>query len=73
VGPAIEKLLKKHGVHTYADIIASDVPGLNEILKLGGTKFKMHIPTTWPDQAALADTQKWSELEEYQNILNGPK
>jgi predicted flap endonuclease-1-like 5' DNA nuclease len=71
VGPAIEKLLKKHGVHTFSDIISTDVSGLEEVLKQGGSKFKMHVPATWPDQARLADSQKWSELEEYQDILNG--
>jgi hypothetical protein len=73
VGPAIEKLLKKHDIETYKDIINADVSGLEEILEAGGTRFKAHVPTTWPDQARLADTWKWSELEEYQDILNGWK
>jgi hypothetical protein len=33
----------------------------------------MHIPTTWPDQARLASAWKWSELEEYQDILSEGK
>jgi predicted flap endonuclease-1-like 5' DNA nuclease len=54
VGPAIEKLLNKHEVYNFQDIIDAGVPGLEEILETGGSRFKMHIPTTWPDQARLA-------------------
>mgnify|MGYP001944318217 CR=1 FL=1 len=70
VGPAIEKLLNKHWVMSFHDIIQCDVSGLEDILEIGWSRFKMHIPTTWPDQAVLADSEKWSELEEYQDILN---
>ncbi len=70
VGPAIEKLLHKHGIQTYAEVMMADVSGLEDILEKGGARFKMHTPTTWPDQARLADAGKWSELEEYQDILN---
>ena len=73
VGPAIEKLLKKHDIETYKDIVNADVSWLEEILEAGGTRFKAHVPTTWPDQARLADSWKWSEFEEYQDILNGWK
>ena len=73
VGPAIEKLLNKHEVYNFQDIIDAGVPGLEEILETGGSRFKMHIPTTWPDQARLASAWKWSELEEYQDILSEGK
>jgi hypothetical protein len=33
----------------------------------------MHNPVTWPDQAKLAMQKKWTELEEYQDILNKAK
>jgi nucleotidyltransferase/DNA polymerase involved in DNA repair len=73
VGPAIEKLLKKHGIQNFEDMVNADVSGLEEILEEGWSRFKKHVPTTWPDQARLADKGKWSELEEYQDILNAGK
>ncbi|MCD5375176.1 50S ribosomal protein L27, partial [Candidatus Gracilibacteria bacterium] len=73
IGPAIEKLLNKHDINSYVDIIAAGVSGLEEILEAGGSRFKIHVPTTWPDQARLANNQKWSELEEYQDILKAGK
>jgi len=71
IGPKIEKHLNTHGVYTFGDIISEDVVGLEAILLEGWSKLRMHSPTTWPDQAALARDAKWSELEEYQEILNG--
>lgn len=73
IGPAIEKLLHKHEINTYQDMVKLDVSGLDDILEQGGVRFKKHIPTTWPDQARLASAWKWSELEEYQEILNTKK
>ncbi len=70
VGPKIEKLMNKHGVRTFADVVSSDVTGLEDILLAGGPRYQVHSPTTWPDQARLAMEGKWSELEEYQEILN---
>lgn len=73
VGPAIEKLFHKHGIMSFKDIVKADVEWLEDILELGWNRFKAHSPTTWPDQARLASKWKWSELEEYQEILNGGK
>lgn len=71
VGPKLEKLLNKHGVSTFKDVVDTDVPGLEDIILAGGPRFQVHSPTTWPDQARLAMQEKWKELEEYQSILNG--
>jgi len=71
IGPKIEKHLNAYGVHTFQDVISQDVSWLESILLEGGSKLRMHSPTTWPDQAGLARDAKWSELEEYQEILNG--
>lgn len=71
VWPKIEKLMNKHGVRTFGDVVSSDVTGLEDILLAWGPRYQVHSPTTWPDQARLAMEWKWSELEEYQSILNG--
>ena len=38
-----------------------------------GDAFKMHNPTTWPDQAAFARDGKWAELKKWQDELDGGK
>ncbi len=73
IGPKIEKLLKKNSVSTFDDILKLGVVWLEEILLKAGKKYTTHSPTTWPDQAQLAMKWKWSELEEYQSILNSSK
>jgi len=64
-------LLYKYGVRSYSDMVEEGATGLEEILESWGAKYKIHNPSTWPDQAQLAHDGKWSELEEYQEILKG--
>lgn len=71
IGPKIEELLKKHGVHTWDDLAKADVVTLKHILTMGGDRFQMHDPSSWADQASLASSRKWKDLEEYQNLLTG--
>ncbi|NDK10259.1 hypothetical protein GW846_05795 [Candidatus Gracilibacteria bacterium] len=66
----IKKLLALKGVHNFADIVRLDVAGLEQILLEAGNGYTNYIPTTWPDQARLASLGKWTELEEYQEILS---
>lgn len=73
IGPSLEKVLHKYGVQSYKDIVDEDVVGLEEILTQAGARYTMHNPATWPDQAKLAMQKKWTELEEYQEILNNGK
>jgi hypothetical protein len=37
---------------------------LKGILEEAGSRYKMHDPTTWPQQAKLAEEGKWDELKE---------
>ncbi len=71
IGPKIEGLLKKSGINTWGDLAKTDVEHLRKILKDAGDRFTFHDPSTWPEQAALAYENKWSELEEFQDFLNG--
>lgn len=73
IGPKIEALLKAHGVADWKALAAANSATLQNILNLGGERFAMHDPKSWPDQAALAAAGRWSELEEFQNILVGGK
>lgn len=71
IGPKIEALLKAHGIKNWATLATADLTTLKNILNLGGERFAMHDPKSWPDQAALATAGRWSELEEFQKILVG--
>lgn len=71
IGPKIAELLHDNGLNSYADLAGSDVEKLNAILEEAGSRYKMHDPTTWPQQAKLAADGKWDELETLQNDLDG--
>jgi len=71
VGPKIEGLLKEDGILTLELLSKADVGRIKEILEAAGSRYKMHDPTTWPDQAGLAAAGKLEELQKYQDDLTG--
>jgi len=73
VGPKIAKLLNGAGIYSFQALSESNVDFLKGVLNAAGPRFKMHEPTTWAKQADLAANEKWQELEEYQDFLQGGK
>ncbi len=71
IGPKIEALLKKDGINTWEDLSKSSVERLSEILDAAGDAYRIHKPTTWPQQAQLATDGKWDELVKLQDELIG--
>ena len=73
VGPKIAGLLQADGIKTFADLAKAKQPKLKAILEAAGPRYKMHNPTTWPEQAKLAATGKWDVLNKLQDELKGGK
>lgn len=73
IGPKIESLLKDAGITTFALLSETEPDKIREILLAAGNRYKMHNPTTWPKQAGMAAADKWDELKEYQDRLDGGK
>jgi small subunit ribosomal protein S1 len=73
IGPKISELLASSGYPTFALLAEADVEKLKEILAEAGSRYKMHDPTTWPQQAAMAAEGKWDELKKWQDELDGGK
>ena len=71
IGPKIESLLKDSGIETVQDLASSKVADLKDILQGAGSKYRIHDPTTWPDQAKLAANEEWEKLKTYQDYLIG--
>lgn len=63
IGPKIEEILNKEGIHTYEQLLETPLLRIAGFLKKAGPRYQLHDPSTWPDQAALAKQQKWEELE----------
>ncbi len=71
IGPKIEELLNKGGIQTFQQLAAASQGTLKGILAAGGSRYKMHDPTTWGKQAALAAAGKKAELTKLQDELKG--
>jgi predicted flap endonuclease-1-like 5' DNA nuclease len=73
VGPKINKLIIYGGYKTFGDLAKAKVADLQTILDNAGSRYKMHNPSTWTEQATLASQEKWAELKTLQAKLNGGK
>jgi predicted flap endonuclease-1-like 5' DNA nuclease len=71
IGPRIEKMLNDDQIFTWAELAEAPVSRLKDLLRRGGDRYRMHDPTSWPDQAKLAAEGRWEELKELQDILDG--
>lgn len=73
IGPKLAQLLKDNGIATFADLAKANVDDIKAILEKAGARYKMHDPTTWPQQAALANKGEWEKLTQLQEELKGGK
>lgn len=71
IGPKIETLLNANNIYNFAQLAESRPEYLNELLTHGGRQFQLHNASTWPLQARLARDNKWNELAELQEKLDG--
>lgn len=69
VGPKIEELLNDAGITTFVQLSQSKHDTLKTILESAGSRYKMHDPTSWPQQAELAMMGAWDELSKLQDRL----
>lgn len=69
IGAKIEQVLKQAGITSWAQLAAANTDDLTRILENAGPSFRIHDPTTWPQQAKLANEGKWTELVNFQKSL----
>ncbi|HGY08814.1 MAG TPA: hypothetical protein ENK37_02000 [Oceanithermus profundus] len=71
IGPKIEELLNRKGIRTFRQLAQTSVEQLRAILQEAGPRFRLADPTTWPRQAQMAAEERWDELQDYQDALQG--
>ena len=71
IGPKIEGLLNAGGIVTWAQLAAAETERLQSILDAAGPRYRIHDPSTWPQQAELAAAGARDKLEELQGRLKG--
>ncbi len=69
IGPKIEGLLNKEGIVTFRHLSEANYERLADILRAAGSRFHMHDPESWPQQAEMAADGKWDELKAWQYDL----
>ena len=69
IGPKISGVLQDAGVTTYAQLAATFVEDLHQIIKRGG--IRVAFPESWPEQAKLAAENDWDALRTLQSTLKG--
>jgi predicted flap endonuclease-1-like 5' DNA nuclease len=69
IGPKISNVLQGAGIATYAQLAATDVDRLRQILDESG--IRLANPDTWPEQARLAAAGDWDALKRLQGQLKG--
>lgn len=72
IGPAIAKMLETAGIATFAQLAECTAESLREILGQN-SRYKMHDPSTWPQQARMAAEGQWEALKSWQQELKAGK
>lgn len=71
IGPKIEQLLFEDKIYTFKQLAASSIELIQSILDKAGDRYRIHDPSTWPEQAKLAAEDKWEDLKIMQDQLKG--
>jgi predicted flap endonuclease-1-like 5' DNA nuclease len=70
IGPKITKVLEEAGITTFSQLASSRVEHLKEILAAAGLG-ALADPSSWPEQASLAEAAEWDALDQLQDKLRG--
>jgi|AntRauTorckE5430_2_1112549.scaffolds.fasta_scaffold03449_2 large subunit ribosomal protein L27 len=73
IGPKIEGLLHDIDIKTWRELADAPEAKVQQMLDDAGPRYRIHSPSTWAKQAALAADAKWAELEKFQDELDGGK
>ncbi len=74
IGPKIAAVLHEAGIQTFAQLAATDVERLKQILEARDPNLlRLADPGTWPEQASLAADGEWTALAKLQDELKGGK
>ena len=69
IGPKIASILREAGITTFAQLAASEISTLTELLQQAN--LRLADPGTWPEQAQLAAEGKWDAFKTLQDNLKG--
>lgn len=71
IGPKLEELLNKNNIYTFKQLAASAATDLHKILNAAGEQYRIHDPSTWPEQAKLLAEGKFEAFDQLTLELKG--
>lgn len=74
IGPKIAEIFHNQQIFTWYDLANSSVEECNRILAEAGERFKMHNPSSWPQQAKLLAEGNFEEFKSWtENLIGGKR
>lgn len=71
IGPKIEELLNTAGIYTWKQLSNTSPAVLSTILQKAGDRFRIHDPSSWPEQARLLSEGRIDEFDKLVDTLTG--
>lgn len=68
IGAKISELFNTNGISTWAELASTSVDRCQEILNIGGKRYEIHNPGSWPKQAKMAALGQWTTLKKWQDL-----
>lgn len=69
IGSKIKEILNDAGIHDFRTLATTPEYRLRDILAAAGPIYATHDPSTWNEQALLAENGQWDRLEELKGQL----
>jgi DivIVA domain-containing protein len=69
IGPKIKEVLNQARIFTFRDLATTPVYRIKDLLIAAGPQFAIHDPSTWVEQALLAEEGDWERLESLKKYL----
>lgn len=69
IGPKIKEILNDAGIQDFRTLATTPEYRLRDILVAAGPIYATHDPSTWNEQALLAENGQWEKLEELKGQL----
>ena len=73
IGPSIKTALNAGGINTFAALALAGEQDLRHMLVNQNPRFRIHDPTSWPLQAAMARDGEWQKLDAWQKAARVEK
>jgi predicted flap endonuclease-1-like 5' DNA nuclease len=73
IGPKISELCSGIGVTTWRQLASTDIAELQSMLNAAGSRYAVHKPGTWSQQAELLATGKWTDFKTLTDQHHGGK